>query len=349
MSKQPNKLSNPSIPLDSTILVTGVNGLIGSHVADQILSAGYRVRGTVRSLAKSSWAEPLFASRHGEGRFELFEVPDLAQDGVWDKPMKGVAGIVSVAGLANLTIKDVDAAVKDNLEGYFNLFRAAKAESTVKAMVFTSTVWAAWTPKANTPAIVTEDTYNEEAVRVAADPTIEPAEKGIAPFMAAKVKVEKACWDWITEEKPSFTFNSVLLDCVFGPILNSKDQSASTAGMIKWIWTKENLEVLGHIAPQWFIDARDVGRLYTSILTNKDINREGLYGCASRFSFPQISEILKGLYPERKDGFANLPDAGRDQTEVPNDKAEALLKNVGQAGWTSLEEAVKANFDSFSI
>jgi uncharacterized protein YbjT (DUF2867 family) len=32
----------------SLILVTGVNGLLGSHVADQLLHAGYKVRGSVR-------------------------------------------------------------------------------------------------------------------------------------------------------------------------------------------------------------------------------------------------------------------------------------------------------------
>ncbi len=49
-------MSAPAIPKDSLVLVTGVNGYIASHIADQFLEAGYRVRGTARSASK---AQPL--------------------------------------------------------------------------------------------------------------------------------------------------------------------------------------------------------------------------------------------------------------------------------------------------
>ena len=335
--------------MGSTILVTGVNGLIGSHIADQVLAAGYQVRGTVRNQSKSAWVEALFTTKYGDGRFKLFEVPDLALKGVWNSPIKGVSGVVSVAGLANLMVQDVEGAVKDDLDGFFNLLDAAKAETTVKAFVFTSSSWAVWTPKANTPMSVTESTYNEEAIGVANDTKLEPAQKGIAPFMATKVKVEQGCWGWVAREKPSFTFNSVLLSTVLGPILSSKDQSASTAGMVKWLLTKEHLDVMEHIAPQWFIDARDAGRLYVAILTNENVDRERVLGCGGRFSFPKVLEILKEAYPERKGEFADLPDAGWDQTELPSDKSLALLNKVGQSEWTTLEQSAKDNFESFAI
>lgn len=37
----------------ATVLVTGVSGFIAKHCAVDLLNHGYRVRGTVRSLAKS--------------------------------------------------------------------------------------------------------------------------------------------------------------------------------------------------------------------------------------------------------------------------------------------------------
>jgi nucleoside-diphosphate-sugar epimerase len=39
----------------STVLVTGVNGYIASHIAVQLIKAGYRVRGSVRSREKAQW------------------------------------------------------------------------------------------------------------------------------------------------------------------------------------------------------------------------------------------------------------------------------------------------------
>ena len=55
-----------AIPPDSLILVTGANSLIGSHVADQLLLAGYRVRGTARSMSKAAWLKELFDGKYGE-------------------------------------------------------------------------------------------------------------------------------------------------------------------------------------------------------------------------------------------------------------------------------------------
>ena len=45
---------NPAIPSGSTVLVTGVNGFLASHIADQFLRLGYSVIGTVRDAAKNA-------------------------------------------------------------------------------------------------------------------------------------------------------------------------------------------------------------------------------------------------------------------------------------------------------
>lgn len=67
------------LPSGSLVLVTGVNGYIGSHVVDQLLERGYRVRGTVRDAAKAAWAQEFFDTRHGSGKFELVSVPDTSK------------------------------------------------------------------------------------------------------------------------------------------------------------------------------------------------------------------------------------------------------------------------------
>ncbi|GKZ52116.1 hypothetical protein AbraIFM66951_000537, partial [Aspergillus brasiliensis] len=47
-----------ALPKGALILVTGANGFIASHVSDQLLQMGYRVRGTVRS--EKPWLEEHF-------------------------------------------------------------------------------------------------------------------------------------------------------------------------------------------------------------------------------------------------------------------------------------------------
>lgn len=79
----------PALPSRATVLVTGVNGLIGSHVADQLLEHGYKVRGTVRDTQKSSWAVEFFEKKFGPGLFDLVEVQDITKEGAFDRFLEG--------------------------------------------------------------------------------------------------------------------------------------------------------------------------------------------------------------------------------------------------------------------
>lgn len=71
------------------MVVTGVSGFVGSHVADQALSSGYKVRGTTRSVAKTGWVKDYFTEKYGTGSFELIEVPDMEAAGVFDEAVRG--------------------------------------------------------------------------------------------------------------------------------------------------------------------------------------------------------------------------------------------------------------------
>lgn len=85
----PLKINNPVIPKGEIIVVTGANGYIGGHVADQFLAAGYKVRGTCRSKSRSACVQELFDQRYGKGQFEFYETPDMTQDGTYDEVVKG--------------------------------------------------------------------------------------------------------------------------------------------------------------------------------------------------------------------------------------------------------------------
>lgn len=79
----------PRIPVGSWVLVTGVNGLVASNIADLLLKSGYKVRGSVRDPAKTIWMKEHFDSRYGEGNFEIVAVDNLTKEGAFDKAMQG--------------------------------------------------------------------------------------------------------------------------------------------------------------------------------------------------------------------------------------------------------------------
>lgn len=83
-------IKDAAVPYGSLVIVSGVSGLIGSHVADQSLAVGYRVRGTTRSVNKNRWAEEYFQKKYGKDMFELIEVPDMGAEGAFDDVVKGI-------------------------------------------------------------------------------------------------------------------------------------------------------------------------------------------------------------------------------------------------------------------
>lgn len=43
----------PDIPQNSLVVVTGINGYVGSHVAEQLVEAGYRLQVQLEMCQKS--------------------------------------------------------------------------------------------------------------------------------------------------------------------------------------------------------------------------------------------------------------------------------------------------------
>ena len=80
----------PVIASGSWILVTGANGFIAGHVADQFLQIGYKVRGTVRDAIKSRWLLVFFDKKYGPGKFEMVVVEDMVVPGAFDEVTKGI-------------------------------------------------------------------------------------------------------------------------------------------------------------------------------------------------------------------------------------------------------------------
>ncbi|EAQ85675.1 hypothetical protein CHGG_06928 [Chaetomium globosum CBS 148.51] len=341
---------SPTFPPNTLILVTGANGLIASHITDQLLAAGFRVRGTVRSLARCGYLQPLFNARHGEGRFTLHEIPDVSAPGAWEAAVSGVAGIAHMLGAVDLSVQDADGAAAEELKWQVGMLEAARREEGVKAVAFTSSAWAVWTPDAERKIRLTGESWNEEAVALARDAGVSAEEKGFAGFMAFKTLVEQGVWEWVRREQPRYAFNTVLLDTVLGECLDPENQGIpSTAGMAHWVWENIHVDTLNMMQPQWFVDCRDAGRLYVALLaTAPVVDRERVFAFGARYSFFRVAEILKELYPEHADKMAKVKDLGWDQTEVPNERGAGLLARLGQEdGWRTLEESVKENAESW--
>jgi nucleoside-diphosphate-sugar epimerase len=227
-----------AIPKGSWILVTGANGLLGSHIVKQFLERGYKVRGTVRDLSKTQWlVQDVFKSYADNGDFELALVPDLAADHAFDEAIKGISAIAHVASIVNFD-PDPNIVVTGTVAGTSSILEAALSEPSVKSLVYTSSFLAAVMPFPGNDAVVKQDSWNDFALEGAwAAPPYEPSRAPLV-YAASKVAAEKAIWKFIEDRKPPFSVNTILPAGIIGEPFH-KSQTENVAAWIKMLYLGE--------------------------------------------------------------------------------------------------------------
>lgn len=149
-----------ALPRGSLILVTGATGMIGSHVVNEALKAGYKVRGTSRSQERADYTVDVFEN-HPD--YSTAVVKEVFLEGAWDEAMKEVNAVIHMA--TDLSFNpDPKEVVKATEEGVRNILRSARRAGTVKRFVLTSSSSAALLPHPNEEITVSVDDWCQEAV-----------------------------------------------------------------------------------------------------------------------------------------------------------------------------------------
>ncbi|KAM4066442.1 NAD dependent epimerase/dehydratase family protein [Hirsutella rhossiliensis] len=336
---------NLAIPPGSRILVTGANGLVGSHVANQFLQFGFNVRGTVRDVAKCDWLRLLFETKYGMDRFELLAVPDIACQGALDEAVKGVSAVIHVASILSFS-PDPEQVIPGAVAGALNALKAAYKETSVKRFILTSSKDAAAPHQSvEESPVVTNESWNDGVVMAAWAPPPYTPERSGAVYSASKVEQEKAVWKFHEENKgkrPDLAVNTVLPSFNLGRSLDPVNQGhASSTETIAILWKGERVpEWLW--APMPFVDVEDTARLHVAAAVCQDVQSERVFGIVDSFNWDQVLDILRKQNPDRKfhDNFAS---GKRVVTVASKDRAEELLRRLGRPGWTSLEDSVAMN------
>lgn len=195
------------------VLVTGVSGFIASWVAYAALKVGYRVRGTVRSLANESRISHLHdlcpGSKH---KLELVEA-DLTSDAGWAEAVHGCQYIIHVA--SPFCVKEPDdpnELIIPAVEGTLRVLRAAASQDILpRRVIITSSVAAV--SLGHNKAFYSDDDWT-----VLDNPKIP-----ITTYPRSKTLAESAAWKFV-ESLPAdrrFELAAVNPSAVLGPMLSS--------------------------------------------------------------------------------------------------------------------------------
>ena len=128
-----------SINNKSSVLITGADGFIGSHLTELLVRQGFKVRAFVMYNSFNSWGWLDQCSSDVKGQFEVFSGDIRDPHGV-KAAMKGCDAVLHLAALIAIPFSyhSPDTYVETNVKGTLNVLQAAK-ELGVKRLIHTST------------------------------------------------------------------------------------------------------------------------------------------------------------------------------------------------------------------
>ncbi|XP_071838978.1 uncharacterized protein [Apostichopus japonicus] len=269
----------------SRVLVTGASGYVASCIVNELLTKGYTVRGTVRSLSNPNKVDPLKSlAERTPGTLELVEA-DLLSPETWKSAVEGCSHVLHTASPFPFEQpKNAEEVVRPAVDGTLSVLRACKEAGTVKRVVITSSVASVGVYHTTRP--LTEEDWTD------------PSRGGpeAEPYIISKLMAEKEAFKYIEslDDKDKFEFCTVLPGFVIGPSV--ANQAATSLDIVKRIMVGGD-PLIPNIAFTW-VDVRDVADAHIKCMTLKQ-------AAGQRFLITDKSltyrDVCKQLYDEFHD------------------------------------------------
>lgn len=335
------QIDNAVLPKGSLILVTGANGFVASHVIDQLLELGYKVRGAARSQVKLEKYQKRWDSKY-PGQFEFVEVPDILKNGAYDEAIKGTDGVAHVASNVSFSPK-FDEVVGDAVQGTLNALRAAAKTPSVKRFVLTSSIVAVGSGQNGEGKILGQKDFNRDSIEKARGLPDDAPQKGGLVYAASKTSGELEAWKFVEENKPSFVLNVVNPAFCAGESLVG--EAESTAGMLQGLFLSKSDHILSFSPTLSIVPVADIARLHIGGLLLPDVKEQRLIAAPHPVNWVDVLDIYRKLYPNKKfyDNPENAPKAVHSYDSEP---ALKVLKQLGRDDWVPLEEALKKTVEA---
>jgi nucleoside-diphosphate-sugar epimerase len=261
------------------VLVTGGSGFIGAHCIVRLLEAGYRVRTTVRSLAREGEVRAMLKAGGSEpGTTLSFAAADLTSDAGWAAAVAGCGFVLHVASpFPPGAPRHEDELIVPAREGALRVLRAAR-DARVRRVVLTSSFAAIGYGQVITDRPFTEENWTD------------PNGGHMTAYVKSKTLAERAAWDFIAREGGALELSVVNPVGVLGPVLGP-DYSTS----IQLVQRLIEGAIQGCPRLSFgIVDVRDVADLHLRAMTSPAARGERFLAAAGDFvTMAEISRILR--------------------------------------------------------
>jgi dihydroflavonol-4-reductase len=230
------------------VLLTGVSGFIGIHVARTLLAHGYSVRGSLRSLERAhAVRQALQESGQDVDRIEFVRL-DMIRDEGFAEALHGVERVIHVASpIPTRPPRDENELIVPARDGTIRVLRAA-SEQGARRVVVTSSISAVYSG------------HPRDGSHVFTEVDFSRLDAPITAYDKSKTVAELAAWDFVRSLPAERPLELVTINpgYVLGPILE-RDPGITNELILKLL--RREMPALPdlHFAP---IDVRDVAELH---------------------------------------------------------------------------------------
>lgn len=289
-----------------TILITGASGYLGGHLLKVALERGYNVRATARSNASTKKIADQFPEYASQISYTI--VADITKVESYENAFDGVTGVIHSA--SPFVLKPTDNA-KELLEpatkGAVSILEAAQRWGpSVKRVVLTSSNASVVdiSKGKRVGYVYSEKDWNPATWEEAAAST-----DGVFAYCASKALAERAMWDWMEKNKPSFDVSTVTPPWIFGPYVTELTSTKSINESIRLLYDMLDAKEIPPFDFAGFADVREVSLAHVRILEVPEaggqrfwVGQNFKYQLAADAARAQIPE-LRSRIPEGKPGY----------------------------------------------
>ncbi|MCD7059320.1 NAD-dependent epimerase/dehydratase family protein [Pelagibacterium xiamenense] len=263
------------------VLLTGISGFLGGHVALALLKSGYSVRGSVRNLSKADKVRQTLENAGADTTNLEFVALDLNRDEGWKEAMEGCRYLLHTASPFVLQMpENKDELIRPAVEGTERALTAALA-ANVERVVLTSSM----------AAIAYGHDASRTAPFTAADWT-DLEGRGVTAYVESKTRAERRAWELMSAAGRQSDLVTINPAGILGPLL---DEDPGTSAQIVLRLLNGTVPAAPRM-PFVVVDVRDVAAAHVAALTGEVGGTRVPAGERPLFLF-EIAGMLRKRFP----------------------------------------------------
>lgn len=274
--------------MSKTVLLTGISGFIAKRIAHDLLTQGYHVKGSLRSMARADDVRAAVGPV-GQGQLSFVKL-DLTQDDGWSDAMTGVDVLMHTASPFPLAApKNADDVIRPAVDGTLRALRAAQAAGVTRVILTASIASVAYSQKPQDYVFGPKDWTDVNWA-------------GASPYIRSKTLAEKAARDFAAQH-PDMHLTTIHPGLVCGAPMDQ--HFGSSLAVIQRLLSGKDPAVPD--IPMPIIDIQDVSALHIAAMENDSTAGQRLMAVSDVLRFPQMARILADAYPDRKIATRTAP------------------------------------------